>query len=152
MFAPMIRQLAREGQTAIKIGRKLRDYDCILSDRAIGQILRKTGLPTCPIFLTTFKNGNERAEYAYKLFQKGETGAVIGLLLGVTPSRAYQLVHKGRRSLLRKEILEEKGLLKPRSEDRSNLGRPIDMGGPRDEWLTFYPSADPRIDVFTRGL
>jgi hypothetical protein len=29
---------------------------------------------------------------------------------------------------------------------RYYLGRPIDMGGPRDIWLTYYPSADPRLD------
>jgi hypothetical protein len=34
--------------------------------------------------------------------------------------------------------------LKRWGRNRQNLGRPIDMGGPRDKWLTFYPPADPR--------
>jgi hypothetical protein len=29
---------------------------------------------------------------------------------------------------------------------RRDTSRPLDMGGPRDVWLTFYPSADPRVD------
>jgi hypothetical protein len=147
----MIRHLAREGLSPSKIAKQLQPK-CKLSQQAVNQVLRRAGLLSFTP-LPPFKHGIERAEYAYRLFQEGEIGAIIGRLLEVTPSRAYQLVHQGRRSILRKEVLKAKGLYKTkRPKDRSNLGRPIDMGGPRDEWLTFYPSADPRIDVFTRGL
>lgn len=30
---------------------------------------------------------------------------------------------------------------------RQGLGRPVDMGGTRDVWLTYYPSPDPRLDI-----
>ena len=29
---------------------------------------------------------------------------------------------------------------------RQQLNRPLDMGGPRDVWLEFYPPPDPRFD------
>lgn len=36
--------------------------------------------------------------------------------------------------------------IQPFERPEINKGRPIDMGGPRDVWLTFFPSPDPRLD------
>jgi hypothetical protein len=36
--------------------------------------------------------------------------------------------------------------IQPFDRPEINKGRPIDMGGPRDIWLTYFPSPDPRFD------
>lgn len=47
-----------------------------------------------------------------------------------------------------REILgvERKASIIPVLRQRPTISRPIDMGGPRDIWLTFMPSPDPRLD------
>jgi hypothetical protein len=83
-------------------------------------------------------------------------------LLSRTPSEASRLYRK-QSGLLNLYcgwsdpdicyILERIGALPPRPsrkvrqvQQRSRRHRPIDMGGPRDVWMTYGVSADPRLD------
>jgi hypothetical protein len=59
----------------------------------------------------------------------------IAELLGVTPTRARQIYLEAEEDVRRASF-----------DKLPTQSRPIDMGGPRDVWLEFYPPPDPRFD------
>lgn len=58
----------------------------------------------------------------------------IGMALGVGRQRAYQLVERGRHILAKRAKMME---MRNEWLVTRNLGRPLDMGGPRNRWLEF---------------
>lgn len=69
--------------------------------------------------------------------ETGVTVAVIAREYSITPYRVRQIVARiDRREARRQDI----------SRRRRGRSRPVDMGGPRDVWLTFTPGPDPRLD------
>lgn len=70
--------------------------------------------------------------------RSGRTYRDIGDEYGLSVERIRQIAAKFER-------IEETRQNKKRY--RPNLGRPIDIGGPRDVWMTFHPSPDPRLDI-----
>jgi hypothetical protein len=56
--------------------------------------------------------------------------------LGLGPERIRQMHHK--------HLLKARLSMRRFRASRENIGRPIDMGGPRDVWLEYGPVADPR--------
>lgn len=64
----------------------------------------------------------------------------VGTQIGLHRQRVRQIYEAQERwRIWRAKIL-------PFEKVEMNRGRPIDMGGPRDVWLTFFPSPDPRLD------
>jgi hypothetical protein len=84
-----------------------------------------------------------RGRWCFIERSRGRTFAAIGRDAGLHPAGVQQLCAKEAR-------LDEKRLARWRarvwSRTEVNRGRPIDMGGPRDVWLHYGPSADPRLD------
>ena len=68
----------------------------------------------------------------------GRSLRAIAAEVGISSSRAAEIYHR--------EVRKQKRWAEQYHPTSPYLGRPIDMGGPRDVWLTFYPSPDPRFD------
>ncbi len=79
-----------------------------------------------------------RRLWVYTERLSGRTFKSIGEEIGVSVSRASELFRRAEREMRRK-------LYHPPVRERE-LGRPLDMGGPRDVWLEFYVPPDPRFD------
>jgi hypothetical protein len=74
----------------------------------------------------------------------GRTLADVGREFGLSGSRASGIVQ------VQQAVEDSRVALSAekwrRAGSRQDLGRPVDMGGPRDVWLTYLPAADPRLD------
>lgn len=77
-----------------------------------------------------------RQEEVWKLREDGLTFKEIGQQLGVSKQRAQQIWMGAQR---RHELAAKRASEKKRDAARRNLGRPIDMGGPRDVWIEQGP-------------
>ena len=78
---------------------------------------------------------------AFRLHEEGLTHRVIAGRLGVRLGRVGYLVHLGRRAHMVacwRAGNEQRQRITAMGLDR-NLGRPIDMGGPRDVWIEYDP-------------
>jgi hypothetical protein len=84
-----------------------------------------------------FESLRHRYMWAYEQRLAGRSFGSIGEELSISAAAASQLVARAERYVRRAA-----GKVRP----RAGLARPIDMGGPRDAWLTFYPPPDPRFD------
>jgi hypothetical protein len=67
---------------------------------------------------------------------KGRSLRDIADQLGLGPERIRQMHHK--------HLLKARLSMHRFRVSRGNIGRPIDMGGPRDVWLEYGPGTDPR--------
>lgn len=83
---------------------------------------------------------DSKARMTWVLYQcrAGVRQADIARMLGLSPERTRQLRMKAER--------HHKGWAARRWLPPTRIFRPIDMGGPRDVWLEFYPPPDPRLD------
>jgi hypothetical protein len=72
--------------------------------------------------------------------RKTRTLKSIGDQIGLSRDRVNQIAKQVERRRNRQAAI------RPFEFPEINKGRPIDMGGPRDVWLTFFPSPDPRLD------
>jgi hypothetical protein len=86
-----------------------------------------------------------REQEIERLREDGLTLQEIGERLGITRSRVQQIFESAQ---LRRQIVANRAAKRARSDQiidqrlerqRHNLGRPIDMGGPRDQWLEKGP-------------
>lgn len=108
-------------------------------------ILRRVGAkpPPPPIPIKVLE-GQDRSAIVWRWYTVERfSQRQIAERLGVSPSRVNQLIHKHRKYLIRKEMRENRDHVLattygPPPPPRI-LGRPIDMGGPRDEWLEQGP-------------
>lgn len=83
----------------------------------------------------------ERHRWVYERRAEGHTLQQIGDALRLSRERIRQMLKKeGRRQARRQKTVWSW------YEIRQSPGRPLDMGGPRDVWLTYGPSPDPRLD------
>lgn len=87
----------------------------------------------------------ERNRWICEQRQSGRKLADIGRDVGLSRERVRSIVWKAQYAEASRcrlvARLVARGLIEP-----TNKGRPIDMGGPRDVWLTFFPPPDPRLD------
>lgn len=82
-----------------------------------------------------------RRMWAYTEHKAGRSFADIGRELAIGRDRARQLVARAER-----ELKNPRWRRTPAPRPDGSVGRPFDMGGPRDVWLEFFPSPDPRFD------
>jgi hypothetical protein len=87
------------------------------------------------VFQCMFDMAGGRGRWAYQEWLKGRSYASIGKNLNCSMERVRQIVQREIRRGNR-----------PRKSYSPPKGRPMDMGGPRNVWLTYYPSLDPRLD------
>jgi len=76
-----------------------------------------------------------RNRWVFQEWLKGRSLDSIAINIGRTRTRVHEIVQREIRRARR-----------PRVSYTPPKGRPLDMGGPRDVWLTYYPSPDPRLD------
>jgi hypothetical protein len=85
-----------------------------------------------------FKAAGGMRRWAYIEHHKGKTNAELARQLGMTRS--------GIGNMLNTQARIERGNYYRWPILHPTQSRVIDMGGPRDVWLTFFPSPDPRVD------
>ena len=73
----------------------------------------------------------------------GRSQKSVAAELGISQSRVWQIC---RQTKLR---LEQTGNT---LHCCSHLSRPIDMGGPRDVWMTYRPGPDPHLDYMEPAM
>lgn len=93
-------------------------------------------------FAAAFEAAGGRARWVAVERAKGRLLREIADDLGISADRVKQLQ-------LRHEERSRHSLRIFARNRAENLGRPVDMGGPRDVWLEYGPSTDPRLDNFT---
>lgn len=89
-----------------------------------------------------FAAAGGRGRWVYREWLDGRMQSAIAGQLGISKTRVSAIVKKEERL----ERSRRARLYKTWLEANPNRGRPLDMGGPRDVWLTYYPSSDPRLD------
>lgn len=91
------------------------------------------------VLAAEFKEAGGRNRWCLLKFIEGARQCDLAELIGVSRARVGGIIAQARR----REYLLHLRRMRPRLLP---LGRPIDMGGRRDVWLTYYPPADPRLD------
>jgi hypothetical protein len=105
--------------------------------------LRRVGYPVPPP-KPAGPSWAERLRRAAVLRDEGKTMRQIGVELGVSGERARQILGQAER-LGRHAIRGAHNRAIQRAASLRGPGRPVDLGGPRDVWLTFRPTTDPRF-------
>lgn len=96
-------------------------------------------------FAEAFKAAGGKERWAAIERAKGRGLKSIGDQIGRSPERIRQM-------LLKYDERIAPLARRRRQWSRTNLGRPVDMGGPRDVWLEYGVSPDPRLDNMTPVL
>jgi hypothetical protein len=92
----------------------------------------------------TYAPGGRRHRI-WQAVRSGRTSRDVAAEFGLSRSRVSQIASvQDRVEAARLEV--ERNRVWARVAARRELGRPVDMGGPRDVWLTYLPPPDPRLD------
>ena len=78
----------------------------------------------------------------WQAYREGRTYADVAAEFGLSISRVRGIVFLQQET----EDARIRAARRCWAASRRDLGRPLDMGGPRDVWLTYLPSFDPRFD------
>lgn len=106
-----------------------------------GRVVRtEEPLPPNPRTREEYKRRNE---WVYRQWLGGRTLQEIAQIVGRSRARVEQICC--RQEEINCKRAEKWSMPKPWRAPVNN-GRPVDMGGPREVWLTYYPPPDPRLD------
>lgn len=119
--AAIRQKIAQERRQQADERRQARQERCQTKAKALEATVRLTG--------------SARMGYVLQRRAEGATLKQIGIEIGRVRETVRQIESRAKRKMKRRQICS-----------RVHLARPLDMGGPRDIWLTFMPSPDARFD------